>query len=249
MKKTIILILSLGFAAALFTACAPQSVVTEVPAPESITVQEAGTTASSQESTLTVNATETVKVMPDIAYLNLGVQTTGTDAQAAQQSNAEISNAVLSAIKAQGVVEKDIETAYVNIYPDYNDPNQTFMENVFKVTVRDISKVGSVLDAAVAAGSNQSYSISFDVEDRDSVYIQALSQAMEAVGVKAKAVAASGGFIIVRPQSITENNYGYSVPNALKETAAMDSGTGQATPVNPQEIEISATVSGVYVIE
>ena len=73
------------------------------------------------------------------------------------------------------------------MYEDYENPQQTVVENTYRVTIRDIDTVGTVIDAAVAAGANSSYSLSFDLADRDSVYMEALARAMETVGSKAEA--------------------------------------------------------------
>lgn len=211
----------------------------------------AGETPQAAESTLTVSATESVKKMPDIAYVSIGVRTAGDSAEAAQQENARITEAFLAAVKAEGISEDDLETQNISVYADYENPQKTVMENTYRLTIRDIGKVGAVIDAALNAGANTTYSLSFDLADRDSVYMEALAKAMENVGGKAKAVAQAGGYTIVRPQSILEGSSGYSAQPYMMETgAAADMGGGKmATPVTPQEIEVSATVTGTYVIE
>ncbi|MDL2237575.1 SIMPL domain-containing protein [Christensenellaceae bacterium OttesenSCG-928-K19] len=246
MKKTILLVVLVGvFAMALIgcdqgTAQTPQVVQAEQPSE-----QQAQT-----ESTLTVNATETVKVAPDIAYVYIGVQTSGADAEEAQQANAQIADGLIGAIKQAGVAEEDIETSNVSIYQDYENPDNTIMDNTYKVTIRDIDKVGAVIDAAAAAGANSTYSLSFDLADRDSVYIEALGKAMQSIDAKAKAVADSGGYEIVKPRSIEEGGSSSYYP--MMEEMAMDAvpGAGSAsTPVAPGEIEVSASVTGTYIIQ
>lgn len=203
-----------------------------------------------EASTLTVSATESVKKTPDIAYVSIGVRTSGNTAEEAQQENARITEAFLAAVKAQGVDEKDLETQSLNVYADYEKPQKTVVENTYRVTIRKIDTVGAVIDAAIAAGANATYSLSFDIADRDSVYMEALAKAMENVGGKAKAVAQAGGYTIVRPQTITEGSAGYSAQPYMMESAAMDAAADKmTTPVSPQEIEVSATVTGTYIIE
>ncbi|MBC5646856.1 SIMPL domain-containing protein [Christensenella tenuis] len=216
------------------------------------TVDAAPAAVETADSTLTVSATETVKKMPDIAYVSIGVRTTGVTAQAAQEENARITQAFLGAVKAQGVAEDDLETQNLNVYEDYENPQQTVVENTYRVTIRDIDTVGAVIDAAVAAGANSTYSLSFDLADRDSIYMEALAKAMENVGNKAAAVAKAGGYTIIRPQSIQEGSAGYSAePYMTAESAAVDTGAaaGAVTPISPQEIEVSATVTGTYIIQ
>ncbi len=203
-----------------------------------------------EQSTLTLSATETVKAAPDVAYISIGVRTTGSSAEEAQQENARIAEGFLAAIKAQGVSEEDVQTQNINIYQDYEDAKKTVMENTYKVTVKNVDSVGSVIDAAAAAGANYTYSLSFDVQNRDTVYMQALSQAMESVGTKAKAMAMAGGYTIVRPISITESGADNGVMPYEYAAGTMDSrAEGAATQVTPQDIEVSATVSGTYLIQ
>ncbi|MEA4854124.1 MAG: SIMPL domain-containing protein [Christensenella sp.] len=215
--------------------------------PSADTVQTTQDNEKGGESTLTVSATETVKVSPDIAYITIGVSTKGATAEKAQQENAKISDAFLAAIQEQGVTQEDIETASINVYEDYENPEETVMEHSYRITVRDVNRVGAVIDAALAAGANASYGLSFDVADRETEYIKALSQAMESVGTKAQTVAMAGGYTIVRPLSITETGADYGVMYADNTAMAADS-TAQTTVV-PQEIEITASVSGTYVID
>ncbi len=264
-KITISILLVLCMGTLLFAGCdagantvtpaneqASAPAATEAPAP----VPSAGTSANAAtlnaaDSTLTVNATESVKKKPDIAYINLGVVTKGNSAEDAQQKNATQATALLEALKQQGIEEKDIETSYVNLYQDYENPNQYVMENTYRVTVRNIDNVGQIIDAAIQAGANQSYSLSFDIQDRDAAYLEALGNAMQSIGTKAQAVAQSGGFTIVRPQSIQEGgSSGFNGAMPMAEPAAMESGLadGAATPVTPGDIEVSASVTGTYVI-
>lgn len=227
----------------------PTPTATKTPTPTQSPEAAPSQAAAPAESTLTVSATETVKKMPDVAYVSIGVRTTGDTAEAARQENARLTKAFLEAVKTQGVGEKDMETQGLNVYADYEKPQKTIVENTYRVTIRSIDKVGAVIDAAIAAGANSTYSLSFDIADGDSVYMEALAKAMDHVGSKAKAVAQAGGYTLVRPQSIVEGSAGYSTQPYMTE-ALSDAGNIKAeTPVTPQEIEVSATVTGTYVIK
>lgn len=253
MKRILVFTLALALCVSVLAACAAPTAPAVQPAADTsapvVTQQE----LNPSESTLKVSATETVKKAPDIAYVNMGVRSTGATAEEAQQSNATATEAFLSAIKGAGVQDDDIKTSYVNIYEDWETPGQYVMENNFSITVRNIDSVGEVIDAGTKAGANATYGLSFDIEDRDSVYIEALGQAMQAIGTKAQAVAESGGYKIVRPLSIEEGGSSSYYPMMdqpmAMESAAADAAAGVTTPVAPGDIEVSASVSGTYVIE
>ncbi|MEG2957990.1 MAG: SIMPL domain-containing protein, partial [Christensenellaceae bacterium] len=199
MKKILITMLVMIVSVAVLCAgCANPSGT-----PQVIQLEQPKTEQETQDSTLTLNATQTVKVMPDVAYITIGVTTKGDSAESAQKENAKITQNFLNAVKAQGISDKDMQTANINVYQDYDNEKLYVMENSYKITIKNIDNVGAVIDAALGAGANSTYSLSFDVLDRDSVYVNALALAMESVGVKAKTVAAAGGYEIVRPLSIT----------------------------------------------
>ncbi|MEG0914695.1 MAG: SIMPL domain-containing protein [Christensenellaceae bacterium] len=245
MKKILITILVMIVSVAVLCAgCANPSGT-----PQVIQLEQPKTEQETQDSTLTLNATQTVKVMPDVAYITIGVTTKGDSAESAQKENAKITQNFLNAVKAQGISDKDMQTANINVYQDYDNEKLYVMENSYKITIKNIDNVGAVIDAALGAGANSTYSLSFDVLDRDSVYVNALALAMESVGVKAKTVAAAGGYEIVRPLSITESSSGYSEMLYMQNEAAAADGASAPTPVSPQEIEISATVTGEYIIK
>lgn len=202
------------------------------------------------ESTISVSTTETVTASPDMAYIQMGARTEGNSADEALQKNNQIVDAFLNAVKGQGLTDEDIKTSYINMYQDYEDPGKFIVENTFEFTIRDIDSIGAVIDAGVGAGANTAYYLSFDVSDRDKKYMEALQMAMQSVNAKADTLAQAGGYTIVRPLSIQEagasSYYNEMIPMEA-EAAAAD--TGSAMQVMPSEIEISATVSGTYVIE
>lgn len=253
MKKNLVIaaaLLCVGIFA--ITGCAAGSPqVIESGAPQAASASLSAEEKQENESTLTLSATETVKVAPDVAYIFIGVKTTGNSAEQAQQENARITDAFLKAVEEQGVLKDDMQTQNINVYQDYDDAKKTVMENTYKITVKDVGSVGAVIDAATGAGANYTYSLTFDIQDRDTVYMQALSKAMESVGTKAKAMAMAGGYTITRPLSITESGADSGVM-PYRESGFYDTASAEGsaeTQVTPQEIEVSATVSGTYLIQ
>ncbi len=246
-KKIITIISMTLILTLLLLGCAPQA--SEELAP--VVMQETDQSALQLvESTLSVNATETVTVEPDIAYLYISVRTSEVDAVTSQQANSQITEDVMAALKGLGVAEDDIKTENVYMYEDNYDGEISFVvDNSFKVTIRDVDSVGSVIDAATAAGATTSGSLNFDISNRDEVYLEALGIAMQAVDAKAKTVAEAGGYSIVRPQSISESGTSSMYPEVYANEMVASADVGGGTQVEPSEIEVSATVSGIYVIQ
>ena len=122
-----------------------------------------------------VSGEGSVRAAPDFARATLGVTTTGKTAGEAMAANAKAANALVSLIKAEGVAPADIQTSDVSVSPMFSQssPGQTTaptitgysVSNDVTVMVRDIPRLGALLDKAVAAGANSIYSIGFGHND------------------------------------------------------------------------------------
>jgi uncharacterized protein YggE len=113
-----------------------------------------------------------VMAAPDFARVTLGVTTTGKSAGEAMEANAKAANALVSLIKAEGIAPADIQTSAVSISPMFSQAPRAeqgapaiagySVSNHLTVIVRDLTRLGSLLDKAVAAGANSAYGVSFD---------------------------------------------------------------------------------------
>jgi uncharacterized protein YggE len=249
MKKWFIILTAVLLAAIVLTGCSMKFsdlLPSSSPSPgtgEEGVLQQA---AIDDRSKLSVTTTESVTVVPDIAYVTLGVRSQGGSAAEAMSQNNTTANAVLAAIKSQGIAEEDIQTSNMNIYQDYDNPALYNVEIDYQIKVKPLDKVGGVIDSAVTAGANVSYSLYFDIEDRDAVYMQALQKAMTSVSDKASQMAAAGGLQIDRVLLVQEggsNDY----PMTQKLMAA--EGAADSVSVSPGQMDVSATVSATYLLK
>ena len=236
--------------AALSGAAEPAATQAAASASDKIVVQ---LDDAQDKNSVSVSATGTVKVTPDVAYTTVGVVTQKKKMQDAQAANRDLMNAVVAALKAAGLTDDDIRTTNYSVYPvyDYMDASQKItafeVNNTVELTIRDIDKVGAVLDAAAAAGANTSYSVSFDLLDKSPVYNKALTAAMEAARTKADTLAAAGGFAIKGVLNVSE---GYNSTPVYYEYAAAEDNSGKApTYISAGDLDITASVSVVYEIE
>lgn len=252
MKKWVFILISVLMAAMLFAGCSMQVSdllpSTDSSSAETSSVDTASQTATDNRSKLSVTTTESVTVVPDVAYVTLGVQSQGASAEEAMNQNSVTANAVLDAIKNQGIAEEDIQTTNMNIYQDYNEPDLYNVEIDYQIKVMPVDQVGGVIDSAVAAGANVSYSLYFDIDDRDSVYMQALEKAMTSVAEKADQMAAAGGFEIDRVLLVQEGGSNDYYAMNERTLMAADSAEG-AVSVSPGQMDVSATVSATYLLK
>lgn len=251
MKRWIVILTAVLLAAIVLTGCSMR--FTDLLPSSSASQETAGGTvaqsaAVDDRSKLSVTTTESVSVVPDVAYVTLGVRSQGASAEEAMSQNNTTANAVLSAIKNQGIAEEDIQTSNMNIYQDYDNPSLYNVEIDYQIKVKPLDKVGGVIDSAVKAGANVSYSLYFDIEDRDAVYMQALEKAMSSVAVKAGQMAAAGGFEIDRVLLVQEGGSDY-YPMYERSMVAAEGAAADSVSVNPGQMEVSATVTATYLLK
>ena len=150
-------------------------------------------------STITVNSSEKVNVVPDIAEVVYSVQTEGTDAAGCQQQNTQDVNKVVELLTSLGVEEGSIQTTGYYMNPRYDWSNDTRKligyEATTTLTVSDllIDRLGDILTQSVNAGINNIQSISYLSSKYDESYQEALRLSIEAARTKAEAMAAAAG--------------------------------------------------------
>lgn len=161
-----------------------------------------------------VSGSAMINVTPDRALLQLGVQSNSTTVEGAQRDNSRAMQKVITAVQAQGVEAKDIATDQYRIEPIYEDYDSLYIKgyrihNSLAVTVRDVSKAGGVLAAALAAGANQVNDVSFYTTELRKYRDQARELAMRAAGEKARALAGAAGAATGCVLNITENSWSH----------------------------------------
>lgn len=203
---------------------------------------------------LTVSGVGVVYLTPDIVYINIGVNTQHENASQAVSINKEKTSAVIQAIKDFGVAEKDIRTTNFSIWsnPTYDDAGQITgtnysVDNTVNVTVRDIDKLGDLLDAAIQAGANNIYSIQFDVEDKTQANREARTLAVEDAKTEAQGLADTAGVSLGEIQTISYYE-GSSTP-FYQQGKGGGGGEEAAVPIQPGQLAITVTVNMVYTIK
>ena len=210
-------------------------------------------TVASDGTLLSVSVQAEAKRVPDIAILSAGVVTQVADANAALRANAEEMTKVVAAIKAAGIAERDIQTSGVNLNPQYryteNQPPAITgyqASNNVNLTVRNIGKLGKILDALVATGANQINGPSFDVDDKESAYDEARRSAIDKAQKRAEMYAKTLGMRVRRIVSISEGG-GYGPPRPMPMMAMARMEKAQAdTPISPGESSLSVNLDIVF---
>jgi uncharacterized protein YggE len=203
--------------------------------------------------TITVTGKGEITVQPDIAYIQLGLQTTGKTAQEAQEKNAKQFKSIRNALNVMQVAAKDIQTVRYTTSPDYTWENnkQKFLgyqaEQIIQIKYRDLSKVGALIDTATAAGANRIESVSFSVEDTEKYKLEATDAAIDNARLKAERIAKRAG---VKIKEIIQINDG-TAPDPILYTQPLmgsmaDAKAEKSSQVYPGELKLQNTVTIVF---
>ena len=199
---------------------------------------------------ITVNATGQVEAAPDLAALELGVETQAPNAQSALAQNAERLNRVLAALRRAGVAKDDLQTSQVSLWPQRESDGTTVTGYQATNTVSvelGVEKAGAAIDAAVGAGANVVSGPALAVEERDALYRQALAKAVEAGRAKAEAVAKAARVSVGRMTAVVESA-GYEQQPPFAYEAAPRDAMASATQIEPGTQEIEATVTVTFAV-
>lgn len=213
--------------------------------------QNAAYTVPTDGTLLSVSANAESSRVPDVATISAGVVTQAVDGNAAMRQNAEQMAKVMAAIKAAGIAEKDIQTSGINLSPQYRyveneAPKITGFQasNNVNLKVRDIAKLGKVLDALAAQGSNQINGPTFEIDQPEPVYDEARLEALKKAQARANTYARSLGLQVRRIVSISEGGGGNFQPVPMvrmqAKSAEMD------TQVSPGETTLSVNLEVVF---
>lgn len=195
----------------------------------------------------TAKATET----PDIATTQIGVQTFNREVEPAVAENNRIAEAIIGAMRQQGIDEKDIKTTNFSIYPQRNWQNGGQgeitgfqVDNMISVTIRNLNIVGKALQAAINAGANNVYGLNFGIDDTETLKRELRLKAIEDARKQAEDIASAAG--VELGKIITINDVSYSIPSARVDydKAAAES----AVPIQAGDLDITVQVEIVFSI-
>lgn len=203
--------------------------------------------ASEPSGGITVTGTGTLETVPDQAVFTLGVQTEGPTAREALAANSEQMRRVLDALSAAGVANEDIRTQDVSVSQSYSSDGQVdgySAHNSVSVTIRNLAKAGSVLDAASNAGANDVYGPTLTRSDQDELRAKALRSAVDEARAKARVLADAADVQLGSVTAISESGDGAPVPyfDAVLSKRAPEA------PIEPGKQDIQASVKITFAI-
>jgi len=242
MKTKFYIVAAVALLALLMSACGPTTI-----------------NQAAQPPLRTVNVTGVgyANLVPDIAYIYVGVHTEKPSAAEAVDENNAQTEKMIKALKDFGIASKDIRTTNFSIWPqDKYDPmtgtptgEKTYVvDNTVYVTVRDLGKLGDLLDTVVAAGANTVNSIQFDVADKSEALTKARAEAVKDAEAQAQELADAAGVKLGEVQTISFYD---SQPYPVYEGKGGGGGAAMeaAVPIQPGQLTFNVSVSMTYDIK
>lgn len=213
-----------------------------------------GGDSSSMVNTISVSGTGEVTGTPDTLQVDLGVSVLRDTVDKATGDAAKLAQAIIDALKSKGVEDRDIRTSNYSIFPeyDYRGETQTLrgyrVNNTVSAKIRNIDKAGEAIDAATAAGGNDTVvnGISFDLEADSALIKAAREAAWKDAADKAQQLASLAGLSLGKAVSITESSS--SAPPPIMYERAAGGADVASTPIQPGQSTVSVTVSVEFAI-
>jgi len=221
--------------------------------PEKSTARPAS--AAPGPRTITVPGEGRVGVRPDLAELRVGISLTEQSVHAARTAGAVALQAILSRLRTLGIRDRDIQTSIVSMTPayDYSDRNPPrligyALANSVSVTIRELDRVGDVIDGALTSGATNLDSVVFRVADPAPAQREARELAVADARARAETLAAAAGVELGSVVAISEGGaQPPSEPYAAMRTMAM-SAKDASTPIEAGMNEIAVSVTVTFTI-
>lgn len=213
------------------------------PQTASPSVSRAG--AEPMPPSINVTGSGRASARPDVAEIQLGVETVNTDAGQAINENTERMTAVMAGLKGMKVEDKDIQTTNFNMWVEQVTDKEGkptgemryHVVNQIQVRLRDLSKAGELLQQSLKAGANTVNGISFSVADQTALQREARDQAIAEAQAKAEQLATGLGVKLGPVRQVSEVS-NVIVPGPL----SLERGLAAAAPVPVSGGEFSVTV-------
>ena len=215
-----------------------------------------GTSDTRRATRITVGGDSVVRAQPDTAILTISVVTQARRAIDAQQENATKTDAVIQALKTAAGTGAEVKTSGYSVQPqrmyrENQPPTITGYEarNTVTVTLNDLKKVGTVIDAASQAGSNDIAGIAFTLREdrpaRDRALLQATQEAMS----KAEVIARALGRKVTRIIEVQEEGFIRPPQPVYQAEAFMAKRDSVATPIEVGSLDITSRVLLIAEVE
>jgi uncharacterized protein YggE len=206
--------------------------------------------AHEERPALFVSAEAEVRVAPDRAHLSVAVETRGRTSQQAGAENARIQTAVLDALRRQGIEAGQLQTRAVQVMPEYQYPQDGgrptvtgyVARNEVVVEIRDLAKIGSLIDASLSQGATNVGGPHFSLANPDSARREALDLAVRKAVADARVMAAAAGVRVGRVLELSSDASVVPMADMPQVRMRVAAESAAPTPVESGLITVTSSV-------
>ena len=226
--------------------------------------QSIANSASMAHSGIWASGSGIISIKPDIAILNLGVEVKAKTVGAARNEAAKAMTKIMQSLRSQNVQEKDIQTSYYNISPEYiyvevKENRSSYhkqvldnyrVSNTVTITIRDLDSLGGTVDQVIESAGDLTriQNIQFTLEDSSDASSSAREMAVEDAIAKAEQFAQLTGVSKGQLLYIAETSGALPVVREFGRMEAMAAGDSFSTPISTGEIDIQVNVETIFAI-
>ena len=208
------------------------------------------TTTVPDESTITLSASGTVTRAPDVATVQMSIESSQDTAAKATLDNNNRYNDLVGKLLAIGLPRDAAKTISYNLNSYMDGTKKVFVvSREVSIRIENLDNVGKAIDAGTAANVTSVGNVGYGLRDPQAAYRAALGEAMLAAQANARVIADAGHVRILRIRSVsTFSNLG---PLSLQPIArAMSAAATMKLPteVLPSNLSLTAQVNVVFVI-
>ncbi len=206
---------------------------------------------------ITVSGTGQVAGAPDMAIINLGVETQAKTAREALSQNSTALAQVVQRLKGSGIADRDLQTSNFNIMPEFKryprgetGPQVIIgytVSNMLTVRVRDLDTLGPILDAAVSDGANRFRNLSFTFSEPEPLAMEAKRRAVRNARALAELYAEEAGVTLGPVLRIREGGGGER--DLARGRATMMAEAAPPPPMQAGESTVFASVAITYALK
>lgn len=212
-----------------------------------------------REAVITVSGEGRSSIAPDMAILSFSVVKDAKTAKEALDANNKAMADVLNALKSGGIADRDLQTSGFAVNPQYQYPDNSDggnrpavltgyqVANSLTIKVRDLAKLGDIIDQSVTLGVNQGGSIQFSNDKPEAVITEARKSAVTDAVAKAKILSEAAGVSLGRIVEISENS-SRPEPMPMMRTMAKEY-AADAVPIATGENSYNVTVNVTFAIK
>jgi uncharacterized protein len=207
---------------------------------------------SDDRAGVSVTGTGTAWRAADSAAATFVAEAARESAAAARSASAAVAEAVIDALRAAGVAGADLHTAGLDVAPGWEHDGSRMVRNGFTVTnriavtIRDLERVGEVIDAGLAAGATGLDGVAFHLADEAGASEEARRAAVADARRRATTIAEALGGRLGPLRGIGEGMPAGPSPRRGSRMMAMAAEAAPPTPVVPGRIEVTVTVTAEW---